>query len=306
MIKFLLNLISKKNKISYLKFSSATSNSLSKKNEDIIKVEENEYWSKEHLLQRKATKYKQEDNINAAIICLRESIRLAINNKESNLMESQYYRLVEFLRIAKRFDEARDEKAKLDKYFQHIKADKVIKNKANLLVTAKKWNSDYVEMTNHGLTCGECAKYQGRVYSISGKDKRFPKLPDFILQSGKVHEGCHHALYPFFYYDGCKTMSGNDPAIVSNRPFIDDRSDEKKELYDKRHIEKEQESIDNVEYQYIREFYGDICPKTYGAYRRMKAQNSKGYTALKTLINSQTINFTYFSDKNVYIDYLFE
>ena len=53
--------------------------------------------------------------------------------------------------------------------------------------------TDLVEMTTHYCTCGECSKYQGRVYSITGTDTRFPPflnkcfyMAGFIQNAGTV------------------------------------------------------------------------------------------------------------------------
>ena len=52
---------------------------------------------------------------------------------------------------------------------------------------------DLVEMISHQVTCEKCAIFQGRIYSISGKDKRFPPL-SVVLPEGthQIHLGCKH------------------------------------------------------------------------------------------------------------------
>lgn len=81
--------------------------------------------------------------------------------------------------------------------------------------------------------CEQCAKYHGRVYSISGKDKRFPKIPDFILETGEIHPGCRHSITSFdprfttIMFRGVDT----DAVIISNRPFVDDRTGSEKQAY---------------------------------------------------------------------------
>jgi len=49
---------------------------------------------------------------------------------------------------------------------------------------------DLVYVNFVGITCSLCAKYQGRVYSISGSDKRFPKLD----LRPPYHSHCVHSL----------------------------------------------------------------------------------------------------------------
>ena len=47
-------------------------------------------------------------------------------------------------------------------------------------------------------TCEICAKYQGKIYCISGKDKRFPALFETALRSGYalMHPNCRHEFIP--------------------------------------------------------------------------------------------------------------
>lgn len=60
-------------------------------------------------------------------------------------------------------------------------------------------DTDLVEASSHDATCAECSALQGRVYSISGNDNRFPKLPDYAKSHGNFHDGCRHTFYPFYY-----------------------------------------------------------------------------------------------------------
>lgn len=58
--------------------------------------------------------------------------------------------------------------------------------------------TDLVEMTTHYCTCGECSKYQGRVYSITGTDTRFPPLPEQVFLYGGIHSECRHGFFLTF------------------------------------------------------------------------------------------------------------
>ena len=87
------------------------------------------------------------------------------------------------------------------------------------LKNCKRLKTDLVECPKIQTKCKICSVYQDRVYSISGKDKRFPKLPEQVFIYGGFHKGCVHTFYPFTY--GISTMSsGKKDAIKwSNRPF---------------------------------------------------------------------------------------
>ena len=91
---------------------------------------------------------------------------------------------------------------------------------------AKSLNTDLVEMTYELACSSEQAKYRGRVFSISGKDKRFPYLNSEVL-------ACGLTFYPFIYGISepcyCKPK---DIIEFSNRPFIDDRTEKEKSDYE--------------------------------------------------------------------------
>ena len=142
------------------------------------------------------------------------------------------------------------------------------------------FETDLVEMSEHSPTCAECAKYQGRVYSVSGKNKKFPKLPDKIAKNGCVHEGCRHRLYP--YFDGYSTPTYHENIVeYSNSPFVDNRSPEEIAEYEKNIKETADKKRDSKEYELIKQKLPDCAPKSLSGYRRMKNSKSKNYQLLK-------------------------
>lgn len=58
--------------------------------------------------------------------------------------------------------------------------------------------TDYVRCTEIWPTCEICARYQGRIYCISGKDRRFPALFETALRRGYalMHPNCRHEFIP--------------------------------------------------------------------------------------------------------------
>lgn len=179
--------------------------------------------------------------------------------------------------------------------------DSLIMNKT--LQLAQSFENDLVEMPYQGCACEECAKYQGRVYSISGSDKRYPRLPDFIKKTGKVHPGCTHILHNYFgagiitkhvTNESGEVMTIQLDAITnSNRPFIDDRpplekaryeewkkrQDTKKEPWDEE--SKRKYAQRRIEYEWIAEHLSDLAPKSLNAYTRMKRIRSEKYLQIK-------------------------
>ena len=104
----------------------------------------------------------------------------------------------------------------------------VTQNKV-VIEQAKEMGNDLVIMSSHATSCPLCAVYQGRVYSISGNDKRYPKL-DQPFEGNKmiIHPNCLHVIYP---YDESKDKSAVYNRANSNRPFVDDRTAEEKQRY---------------------------------------------------------------------------
>lgn len=110
-----------------------------------------------------------------------------------------------------------------------------------ILDMAHSLGTDLVIMDAHGSTCPECAKYQGRVYSISGRTAKYPRVPEFFFTTGTVHEGCSHSFHPYIddisdpdleytlsVHPLKNTAYAKNIIAFSNRPFVDDRTNERK------------------------------------------------------------------------------
>lgn len=138
---------------------------------------------------------------------------------------------------------------------------------------------------------------QGRVYSISGNDKRFPKLPDYIIQNGRIHKGCRHHFSHFILYDDDAIKNKLNENInvfeASNRPFIDDRTEEEKRNYiEFRNQQREKEKKKRDEKEYYKIFYQlpNFAPKSFGGYRRMKHLNSTNFQELMQIAEEAGID----------------
>jgi len=62
------------------------------------------------------------------------------------------------------------------------------------LSQAKNYGTDLVQVSSHNTTTAICIPYEAKVYSVSGKDKRFPPLFD----TPPYHPNCLHLLMPTF------------------------------------------------------------------------------------------------------------
>lgn len=232
----------------------------------------------EYKLQRLATQYKKDGKMDLAIECLRKSNQL-MPYSIFEYQKRDYERLYKFLLQAGRIEEAKVEKDKIEKMFGDSPIQKSTQERIykGVFKDCQEYGTDLVEMSEHYPTCGECAKYQGRVFSISGVSKVYPPLPD-VLKKGRVHNDCRHILHPFFA--GVSVANHKNIIEYSNRPFEDNRSEEEKQQYDLWKNNKKQEKKDRSDYEWIVVNLSDIAPKSFGGYRKMKNANSKNYNKI--------------------------
>ncbi|MGN1478820.1 MAG: hypothetical protein ACI4XH_03560 [Acutalibacteraceae bacterium] len=239
---------------------------------------------------------------------------LALKTAELMNISVWYYGIKEYMPLCNSL-------MKLDDYET---SDMIFNNAFVALKERKKRNfydrisgHDLIVASYHDITCEICSKYQNRVYSISGKDKRFPKLPNFVFKYYGFHEDCHHGFDPFYYYNGCKLYKFvndssekgfhneyYDAIEYSNRPFVDERSTEEKELYlqkkiNEKSVYEEYEQRKTYykkrnkqvkEYLLIKDIIPEKAPKSYSGYARMKSMNTENYKKLIAELNEKGID----------------
>jgi hypothetical protein len=237
----------------------------------------------EYISQKKATEHKRNGRMDLAIACLRKANEIFPHSNFS-WSKKDYLRLVEFLKQDRQFDEARKEEAKITTLFEQFEAER---KKRDTILNKKIYGDiDIVSTNETEFVCDECAKYTKRYFSISGKSKKYPKLPEYLLKDLPEHKYCGIVLYPVL--DGVSEPAWNykgDLVKYCNRPFVDERTKEQKELFEKEVKEKEEAAIDKEFYDLIFEKCPDIAPKSFSGYRRMKATNSSNYQ--KILIEAE-------------------
>ena len=265
----------------------------------------------DYYLRQKSAEYEDAENVELAILCLRKSNAIRMASRRG-YKKDDYYSLVRLLARSGFVDEAKAEKLKIDSFFGKCNVDAYedySREMINRVLTdARKLGTDLVEMSAHDHACPECAKYQGRVFSLSGSDKRFPKIPQAFFLHGCIHEGCAHTFFPIIYGAFVSNLSytlsvhkikdrkyTKDIIAFSNRPFVDDRPQEdidaaiklieenriaaeRKKEFDDHMIEREyQRGISKRHYKWIQKNLPDLCPKSISGYTRMKNSNSKNF-----------------------------
>lgn len=145
---------------------------------------------------------------------------------------------------------------------------------------------DLVQMSTHKTSCAVCAALQGRVYSISGNDKRYPPLTRaYNGVHANIHPRCRHVLAP--YVEHLADNPENDREY-SNRDFIvDEKSQKDIDNYNKIQKEKAQLRNDRRQWEKYKLALPDQAPKTLSGFRRMKQAESLKYKELKASYLSQ-------------------
>jgi len=254
----------------------------------------------EYILQRKATEYRKKGRMDLAIECLRKSNEIM---KYSNFLWSlkDYTRLVEFLKQNGQWDAARVEENKILNYFNSESKNINLSVFEITLENCKGLNTDLVITSEVAICCRECAKYAKRIFSISGKDKRFPLFPNYFKLDLPEHAFCVNFFYPFMLDLSNPVWSYKGNLFTwSNRPFIDERTNEQKEYFKNRVENNNQEVIDRKKYDYLREFFPEIAPKSFGGYRRMKNLRSANYLKLLDEANQKGIDLNEKPELSIY------
>lgn len=239
----------------------------------------------EYILQRKATEHKKNGKMDLAIACLKKANEIF---PYSNFAwsEKDYMRLVEYLKQDRQFDEARKEEQKIKEMFRKARVVYEGKNiETNIVGLSEKDVIDVfgglVESFDLECCCEECAKYAKRIFSIDGKDKRFPRLPDCIKYYSDKHKYCRVPLNAFLFgVNEPKWKYIGNIVDWSNREYKDERSKEQKESFEEMIREKEEVAKDKEFYDLMFEKCPEVTPKSFSGYRRMKASNSENYKKL--------------------------
>jgi Phage minor capsid protein 2. len=134
---------------------------------------------------------------------------------------------------------------------------------------------DLVYVNFVGITCELCAKYQGRVYSISGSDSRFPKLE----QRPPYHSHCVHSLSAWIE-EYTPTDEIERMLVASNRPFTDNRTEGNIRRYNE--LQREKSRKNETRKQWIR--YKAVLPNDTPDLRTFASQKARGTKRYRELV----------------------
>ena len=152
-----------------------------------------------YVLQRKATEHKKNGRMDLAIACLRKSNELSDYEKKPLLLEKEYLRLVKYILQTGDISLAEKEEERIYKRHPEFK-DRRISNLSRIKECIKKnkeWKNDLVIVhTSH--SCPICVKNNNKLYTITGKNKSYPKLPSEITQIGGFCKTCYLGITSYF------------------------------------------------------------------------------------------------------------
>jgi hypothetical protein len=155
--------------------------------------------------------------------------------------------------------------------------------------------TDLVIMTTMPQCCKLCGAYQDKVYSISGKDKRFPALFKTVLKNGYAlpHPNCRHEFIP--WYEEIEAPEDVEKAIRKSKIKYDNQG----ELVDVRHqadikayqswqAGNRQLNRELHEYEQMQAYYkskGEEAPyKSLASFRRARRAQSETYKSVSSTL----------------------
>ena len=198
--------------------------------------------------------------------------------------KKDFYRIVDWLVQLGRFEKAKEWEDWIERNIPTFE-DEMLEKFKNVVKSANYLGTDLVYTSWAGGQSAVRAKYQGRVYSLAGNDKRFPMLPNFMRRAQSI---CPiGGAFTFWDDKELDTIyyKGEDIHVLkaSWRPFVDDRTDQDRKMYMElqNEIKRQQESaIAKKVYYRLQTVIPDILPKSFGVFSQMKNQNSEKYKEL--------------------------
>lgn len=221
---------------------------------------------------------------NLSNVCLGKACQLMLYST-IDWQRKDYYRIVNQNIELGRFKKAKEWKDWIERNTKSVD-DIAIDAYKRTLDSCKFLETDLVETGGELSCCGTCAKYRNRIFSLTGKDIRFPRFPkDF-------HFGCI-SVSPFVYGVHEPVFPQKHYILHSWRPFKDDRTQEEKDNYRERmeRISKMENSehfpnLGHIIYYWFKPKFPDDFPKSLSGFSRMRNSNSKNYQKLIRKIES--------------------
>lgn len=146
---------------------------------------------------------------------------------------------------------------------------------------------DLVQLIENSDTCEICSRLRNMVVSLRGETEGFPVVGQNGVKLPPLHPNCRGSVVPFVIeFKGEEEIQEAKKRNEQYSPTKDMRTPAQRRAYQK---EQEARRIANAEKkQFMRwqALLGAEAPKTLGAFRRMKRQNTAKYQELQSLYRS--------------------
>lgn len=149
---------------------------------------------------------------------------------------------------------------------------------AGLMAQLRSLDYDLVQISSHAGACPICVPLEGRVYSISGENKEYPKLEVAFGEYANIHPYCKHVLMPYI-----PELDENAAATkaFSNRPFdIDPRTKRQKEVYEARQVARRRERAAEKQWLRYKGRLGKDVPSL-RQFKKIKKEDGEKYKELQ-------------------------
>ncbi|MBP3950331.1 phage minor capsid protein [Bacillus suaedae] len=172
----------------------------------------------------------------------------------------------------------------LDFYASTLTRTKMKQANVNGAVNRYKENDVYlVQINEHQPTCHVCAQLQGMVISLTGEHEGFLSVNDSGVSLPPWHPNCEHSVRPFIIrYKQEGEVEKAKGRWKGFNPAKDVRSKAQRKAYDKEQAIRRKANAEKKMYARYQMALGDEAPKTVGAFRRMKRQNTIRFQELQS------------------------
>lgn len=144
-----------------------------------------------------------------------------------------------------------------------------------------------IKVSEHGVTCPVCAKYEGMVICIEGEMEGFKSVNDPGVKLPPYHPHCYHTTKPFVIeYKSEEEIKAEKKRSQAFNPDKDTRTAAQKREYRKEQEIRRKANEEKKQYARWKALLGDDAPKTIGGFRRMKRENTKNFQKLQSKYRS--------------------
>ena len=153
-------------------------------------------------LQKCATTLKRNGDILLAVECLKKSNQISDYQTDSSekLLQKEYLRVLNYIKLLDDDEAIQREQDAIRRRHPEF-YDKRISNREKIqqeLLQCAKFQCDLVTV-DADKNCDICSRFRNTIFSISGKNRKYPKLPDIVVN--QTHCCTEHYMSISRYYE---------------------------------------------------------------------------------------------------------